>query len=226
MSDKKTSSNETPRRNSAETSGEKPQAENTASKPSSEAEPRLLSYAFLVDHTPPPIFITDGSLAIETELEFAPVSNVGMKKRYVYSGNPVRRIAQLKIVNDAADTLYRNAEALNKMCEVRIWLERDDGAPDIVIDNDETNNIRFEIDKQIELTPREPLPGSRPRGSRYQHPGFGMGDFQIRKIEVFGKLKDEDANRVTLFMAVPEDDESVTTPRKRKSAIMIWTVSR
>lgn len=150
-----------------------------------------------VDHTPPPILISEGSIIVETAWDFDARDaggGGGHKHRHIFHGG--REVGGVKILGDAGDTIYLNGSAAG--CSVKIWWRDGTGGEQIFVDG---GTLTIETDEP--LTAGSDTGHKFPkRERRHNHPNAAAK--RIIQVEVVREGR-------TLFFE-----------NKRIAQIMVW----
>jgi hypothetical protein len=150
-----------------------------------------------VDHTPPPLLIREGSIVVETIVDFdrrTTGGGTGHLHRHIFDG---RRVMGLKILDDAGDTIYLNGNA--EGCSVKIWWKPPFNGPEQIL----VDAATFTVETDQPLSASSPTGHSRPKRTKFHtHPGAGADE--LKQVEVVRGGK-------TLFFA-----------DTRVSEVMVW----
>jgi hypothetical protein len=152
---------------------------------------------FRVDHTPPPLLISEGSIIVETDRDFDARDTgggTGHRNRHKFNGN--RKTLGLKILDDAGDTIYLNGNAEN--CSVKIWWKNPGGTEQIFVDG---SNFTVETDEELSASVSTGH-ASPKRMKRHTHPNAQANE--LKQVQVI-------KNGNTIFF---ED--------RRVAQVMIW----
>jgi hypothetical protein len=119
-----------------------------------------------VDHTPPPVLIGNGSVIIETDMDFDRRDTTGAaahKFRHMFRSN--RPILGLRILDDAGNTIFLEPDAAG--FSVKVWWNRGVATEQILID---AHTLSIEADRDLG------------RGTTISHP---PGNTTVRRIKQF-----------------------------------------
>jgi len=142
------------------------------------AKDQIDASLFRVDHTPPPLLISEGSIIVETDRDFDARDTGGgngHRNRHKFNGN--RKTLGLKILDDAGDTIYLNGDA--KDCSVKIWWKEPlTGTEQIFVD---ASNFTVETDEPLSAS--SPTGHTRPkRERRHTHPNNQANE--LKQVQV------------------------------------------
>jgi hypothetical protein len=157
--------------------------------------------------TPPPTEIVDGSLAVESYVDFGNPTAQGNRWQYKQSSSP--KIAHIKILHGSGDMIYRNLSADG--CTIRLdWKDKDGTTDYLKISGNQTV---FMIDCDKRMNPGRT--GKKHRPYRWDHPGNSK-DFRIESI----KVSDSAGNTLFQVTAPPPPSPPDVIPEEYK--VMIW----